>query len=302
MAADKFIFAAWAESAGGLKNICNLAESIRTFGKSLSRVPIRAYISEKTGIENSELSKHLESLDVEIITVRTLKDAEWFYYAGKVYAAAEAEAAAEGKADLLVWLDNDTIFLTEPDDFNLPPGKSFAYCPVMHNRSGSLYDAPPDSFWSRIYEKLSVDTERLFPMITPADNQKIRAYFHIGLLVVRPEKGILRRLVKDFEILYKDSVLAEMCREDAIKRVFLHQTALVGVINLIEPEEMLEFSGRYNYPIFFEKRYGADKSYDSIEDIVTIRIVIAPEDVSPDWHRELSGPPDKIAWLKERLF
>ncbi|UCG61497.1 MAG: hypothetical protein JSV52_14455 [Candidatus Zixiibacteriota bacterium] len=241
------------------------------------------------------------SQGVDIRMVPVPKEAKWFYYAGKVYAAGEAETAAEGQTEILIWLDEDTVIIDEPSHFNLSDDVDFAYVPVMHNRSGSLLEKSPDPFWERIYGLLSIDEDMLFPMVTPADKQTIRAYFHCGLIVARPEKGILRRWVKDFEILYNDPSLTEMCQSDANKRIFLHQTALTGALLLIPRMNMKPLPSRYNYPIFFEKQYGGIETFDSLENIVSVRCVVSRKNMGENWPEKLSGPPDRIAWLKEHF-
>jgi hypothetical protein len=279
-----------------------MAKSIRAFGGRYSRAPIWVSVSEEVILDDQALINEVESRGVEIRNFRTPENARWLYYGGKPYAAAEAESEADGRAETLVWIDEDTIVISEPSDFDLKPGISLAYVPVMHNRSGSLFDLPPDVFWSRIYEKLAIASDALFPMITPADEQKIRAYFHCGLAVVRPQKGVLRRWAQDFELLHNDTTLVDMCKSDATRRIFLHQTALTGaVLHTVAPDEMMELSPRYNYPIFFEKQYDANRPYDSIENVVTVRCAVSLEKMGPDWHKKLSGPPDTINWLKEHF-
>jgi hypothetical protein len=226
----------------------------------------------------------------------------WFYYAAKVFAAARAEEQAEGRGGILAWLDEDTIVLQEPEAFALQPGRALAYRPVMHKNIGTLYAQPVDDFWARIYRKLSVPDSALFPMITPADGDTIRPYFNAGLLVVRPERGILRRWAEDFTVLAGDTVLVSMSREDRFKRIFLHQTALVGaILNRAAREEMLELPAQYNYPLFFKEMYGASHAFDDIADVVTLRYDVYFRDPAPDWKQRLKGPPDRISWLIERL-
>jgi len=296
------VFATYAESEEGLRQVLYLAESIRAFAGRFSDSPVWVYVPADLDVTDEEVVNQLRVLGVEIRTSDAPDDAKWFYYAGKVFAAGIAEAAATAKATVLVWMDEDTIVLQEPADFALGEGVGFAYRPVMHNRSGSLYSEPPDSFWSRIYDKLSIDSSSLFPMVTPADRQTIRAYFNAGLLVVRPENGILGKWGESFEVLYGDSVLAGMCREDVEKRIFLHQTALVGaVLHTLERDAMIELSDRYNYPMFFEKMFGAESEFDSIEDVVTLRYDVYFRKPDPNWSEQLKGPAEIISWMKERL-
>jgi len=171
----------------------------------------------------------------------------------------------------------------------------------MHNRSGSLYNEPPDEFWGRIYGILNINDESLFSMVTPGDQQTIRAYFNAGLLVVRPEKAILRKWAEDFKTLYFDSVLVEMCKEDITKRIFLHQTPLVGALNTLSRNQMIELPGTYNYPIFFHQQYEAVGEFCSIKDIITLRYDLYFRNPDPEWSNKLEGSSVVIRWLAERL-
>jgi len=287
-----------------LPDIVRLAESIRTFGGKYSDARIWAFYSPDIELDDSLLVRKLEDFGVELKPYTIPEGTAGFYYAGKPYAAAEAEAmAAEDSANILVWVDPDTIFLMEPDAFNLPTDISLAYRTVMHNRAGSLYGQPPDILWQRIYELTSVTDDMLFPMTTQADVQKIRAYFHCGILVLRPQKGILRRWADDFSKLILDSIIVEQCRADVDKRVFLHQNALTGaVLNILGRDEMFELSDRYNYPLLFEKNYEASRPFNDLTDVVSMRCVVSAEKVGPEWYAEVKGPSDRIAWLKDRLF
>jgi hypothetical protein len=296
------IFATYAETPEEWRQTHLLAESIRTFAGRFSRAPVWIYVPEPISDVTDDMREPLQTLDVKVEISQPPAEAEWFYYAGKTFAAGRAEAAAAGKAAALVWMDSDTLLLQEPTDFALSDGIACAYRPVMHNRSGSLAAEPPDPFWSRIYETLGLDPESLFSMVTPADRQTIRAYFNAGLLVVRPELGILRKWGESFTRLIRDSALVDMCHQDVDKRIFLHQTALVGaVLNTVERGALLELSDAYNYPIFFQKMFGADSEFDSIEQAVTLRYDIYFRDPAPDWSRQLTGPAHKLSWLKERL-
>jgi len=299
---SQIIIAAYAESGEQLRHIVLMAESIRDFAGRYAVAPVWLYVPEALTGENTAIFKRLRELGVEIKTSDAPEDARWFYYSGKVFAASKAEAETEGKGAVLVWMDEDTIILNEPSDFALGEGIGLAYRPVMHNRYGTLHGAPVNAFWKRIYELLELDPEAQFAMITPADKQKIRAYFNAGLLVVRPEHNILRKWSESFKALYRDSVLSEMCRQDVENRIFLHQTALVGaVMHTLERDAMVELSDAYNYPMFFKKMYGAEEEFDSVENIVTLRYDIYFRNPEPDWNEQLRGDPDKIAWMKERL-
>ena len=296
------MFAVFAESQEELRHCCYLAESIRAFGGRYRDASVWCYSPSEDAGNDPSVAGLLDSLGVERRTCTVPEAARQFYYAGKVFAAAEAEAAAEGSADVLVWMDEDTIVLDEPGAFGLADSIAFAYRPVMHNRSGSLYSEPPDAFWSRIYAVLAIPDSALFPMITPADRQTIRAYFNAGLVVVRPERGILRHWAGAFRQLYNDSMLVEMCRADRTKAIFLHQTALVGaVLNTLERSEMAELPEHYNYPIFFEQQWDAARAFGSIDGVITLRYDVYFRNPDPEWAEKLQGPADRVEWLRQHL-
>jgi len=296
------IFAAFAEDNGQLYHTLVLSESIREFAGKYRSCPIWIYMPEKLPDTDPEMVAKLSSLKVEIKTSEAPVEALKFFYSKKVFAAAEAEAEAEDKTEILAWMDEDTILLKEPRDFVLAEGINLGYRPVMHQNIGSRYSEPPDEFWSRVYQKLSIPTAAIFPMITPADLKTLRPYFNAGLLVVRPERGTLRRWAESFPVLYQDPIFVSWSEEDIRKKIFLHQVALVGaILTSVRREEMVELSELYNYPIFFKEMFGAEKDFHSIDQVVTLRYDVYFRDPEPDWSEKLTGSRDTIQWLEERL-
>ena len=301
-AAGKFVFATYFDSDRGIEGVFSLIESLREFGGKFADSPLWIYIPEGITVSDSALLKRMRGMGIEIRHNPMPVIAKSYFYGGKPFAAAAAESAAADQGAVLVWLDNDAVILSEPTAFDLDSGISLAYCPVMHNRSGTLFGQPPDAFWSRIYELQGLTDDMLFPMTTPADNQTIRAYFHCGILAVRPEKQILKRWAEAFELLCGDSTLASMCKEEVTKNIFLHQTALTGaVLHTLDRGEMVEFPHSYHFPVFFDRAYGADQPYNDLTGVVVLRVVFDLTKMGPNWPEELTGPPEKIAWLKEHL-
>ena len=296
------ILATFAEQETELARVQLMIESLRTFGGRFKEASVWVYLTEGLLASESEHLGEIESLGGSFMLAQAPEEATWFYLARKVFASAEAEAEATGKADILAWLDVDTLFLQEPGEFILPKGKSLGYRPVMHRNISPLYDEPLDGFWKRAYGEMAVPESRLFPMITVADGDKIRPYINAGCLVVRPERGLLRKWAETFPLLYKDPVLKEMCRQDERKRIFIHQVALSGAfLTHLGRGETLEFSARINYPLFFGEMFGSKRDFHDIREAVTIRYESFFDSPPPDWDQKLVGPPDRIAWLKSHL-
>ena len=300
--AHKIIFAGFAEGAEQLSHMLVFVESVRKFAGSFRDAPIWIYVPEASTEKYKKILDKISALRADIYESSAPEAAQEYYFSRKVFAAAEAEAQAETQTEILAWLDEDTIILKEPKDFLLAHDKSLGYRPVMHQNIGSLYSDPPDEFWSRVYKDLSIHKSALFPMVTPADQRTLRPYFNAGLMVVRPERGVLREWPTNFIKLYEDPVLAEMCQKDVYKRIFLHQAALVGAILItLKKEEMFEFSPNYNYPLFFHEKFEATQKFGDISDAYTTRYDIYFRKPTPGWSERLKGPEEIIAWLKEKF-
>jgi len=296
------VFAVFAEDAEQLRHALVLTESVRTFAAARKDAPVWVYTPPELAASRPDLVRRLVACGAVLRTGTAPEAALAYPLSGKVFAAAQAESAAAGRAEILAWLDEDTVVLQEPREFRLPRGVSLGYRPVMHNRSGTLYGGPVDDFWRLVYERLAVPESAIFPMVTPADSQTIRAYFNAGLLVVRPERGVLRRWAVSFPLLYRDTALVRICRQDRVRALFLHQAALAGaILGGLERVEMRELPPQYNVPLFFREMYGARREFDSVAGVVTLRYDVYFRDPAPDWRQRLKGPPEVAAWLAARL-
>ena len=269
-----------------------MAESIRANAGAWRAVPIRLHLSELVPEADKALQEKLSSLNVSVARSRTPADALSSGFARKVFAAARAEA--EAVSEILVWMDPDTVFLKEPRELNLAKGVSFGYRPVHHTLIGSPFSEPPDQFWSLLYRKLSVPERAIFPVVAPVDGRKLRAYFNAGLLVVRPQRGVLRKWRDSFQEVYRDPAIAELCKQDRLKLIFLHQAALASaVLCLLEKGETAELPPAYNYPLNLHAKP------DPIGRFVTIRY----EDLFRErgWSQKVQGPAEMLSWLKARF-
>lgn len=279
-----------------------MVESLRTFGGKFKDAPVWIYTTDELLASESEALAELASLNIEFRISQAPQDATWFFLAKKVFAAAQAEADAQGKATILARLDNDTIFTQEPDEFIFTTGKKLGYRPVFHRNINPLYSEPLDKYWTRAYQIMGIQESTVFPMVTPADGDTIRPYFQAGCLVVRPEREILRKWAEMFTVLYQDSLIKKLSEQDQRKRIFTFQVALTGaVLNNLDLNEIMKFSDSVNYPIFFREMFGAKRDFHDITNAVTVRYEHFFVDPPADWDKQLAGPADRIAWIKQHF-
>ena len=292
------LIASYAEYPVQVSRCLVFCESVRTFAGSMRNAPIRVYLSEQLDTLRDEYKDRFSALNVELRTLEIPAEARRFYLAGKPHAAAQAEADAAGKADILAFLDANIIVIKEPQDFRLGPETTLGYRPVFHKNIGSLYSKPPDAFWRRIYQILKVPESAIFPMEAVADKSVLRPYINAGYLVVRPDRGVLRKWVECFTTSYLDPELAEMAQQDSYN-IFLHQAALACAVMLhIERQEMIELPRTYNIPLFFEKFYDSEYTFDSLEGIVSFKYEFNFANLPEGWDQKLQGPSDVITWIK----
>jgi hypothetical protein len=279
-----------------------MVESLRTFGGRLKDAPVWVYASKEFRAAESESLARIASFGAEVRTGRSEEGVTWFPLSGKVVAASQAETEAAGKVAYLARLDPDTIFLDEPDEFLLPGDKDLGYRPVFHRTISPLYEEPLDVYWSRAYELMGIKASEIFPVVTPADGETIRPYFQAGCIVVRPERGIMRKWEEMLSLLAADPLIKESCGTDPRKRYFTFQVALTGaVLKGLPRAAMHAFSDRVNYPIFFKEMFGAKREFHDLNRVVTVRYEQFFANPPPGWDKKLTGPADKIAWIKERF-
>ena len=299
----RIVFATFAQNATQLRHALVLCESLRKFGGRFSDAPMIIYVPPELMAGDSSLVARLEKMGVTRRQISAPPEALRYFYARKVYAAAQCEEELDDDNQILVWLDEDTIILQEPAEFDIS-GKliKVGWRPVMHRNIGSLYAEPPDQFWSRVYHLLKIPDSSIFPMKTAASDEIIRPYINAGILVVRTDAGLLRQWKKAFETLYQDSMIKQQARLDPKTNIFLHQAALAGAfLTTLSKDEMYQLPDSYNYPLFFKQMFGAPREFNDIEKVVTLRYDVFFENPTPDWWLNLTGSPATVAWMKARL-
>ena len=249
-----------------------LARSIRTFGGEFCFNPIWL-LSQMRAEELSEATRQeLFPIGVRLITFDINAAGSEFPFAAYVMAAGLAEGLAQGETSCLVMLAADTLILQPPRELLLSPGKSFGGGPVHLKLLGSRFSDPIDDFWELIYHSCKVDQERIFSMQTVVDEQLVRAYFNAGLLVVRPERGILRSWQSDFENLYRLPEFEQFYQLSDLYKIFMHQAVLAGsVLSSLKPGDIQQFPFETNYPLHLHSRVPVRRRPTNLNQLVSCR-------------------------------
>lgn len=276
-----------------------LAGSIRAFAGEFRDAPIRVLIPEVDKRLSEATRTQLESMDARLIRFPIDQATFEFPYAGKVFASAIAESQAAGEAEVLAWMDVDSIVTGDPAELLLNAGQDFGYRPVDHTLIGSPDEEPVDSFWTLIYEHCGVSEDRPFPMTATVDEKRIRPYFNGGIAVVRPQRGLLRAWRDAFDRLYREASYEDFYQRDALYRTFMHQAVLAGtVLATMESAAMRELSYRVAYPLHMHADYPVVHRPAHINDLVSCR-----HDVffrHPNWEETLPARGKLREWIIEQ--
>ena len=264
-------------------NTILLASSIRARAGALAQARIWCY-SPSYGQEISTIAKRkLHELNVELIPFDIDRDVLRFFFTAGITAASLSESRARDEVELLAWVDSNTIILQEPRDLLLQGDRCLGFRPVHHTLVGSRYDEPLDPFWTLVYRCCNVPEDHVFPMTAHVDGERIRPYFNAGLLIVRPEKGLLRAWYDRFFQVYQSPEFQVFYERDQRYVIFAHQAILSGVLlSALAPDEMQELPPTYNYPLHLYEEDVTDCRPARLEDMVTCR------------HEELAGALEVI--------
>ena len=279
-------------------NAILLAESIRSFAGDLSENPINVYtLGDGAGLSEA-FKERLSGLGGTLVPFVIDDELLGFPFMAHAFAAARAEEDA--KAGVLAWLSPNTVVLGEPRDFLLGEGISLGFRPVHHTLIGSRFHEPLDPFWSLLYELCGVPEERVFPMETHVDGATLRPYFNSGILVARPERGLMKAWRDRYVGVYDEPALRGFYGRDGRYSVFVHQAVLSGVIlSELGTDEIVELPHSYNYPLHLHGEDLTDGRPAAMEELVTMRHEGFSSD--PLWYERMPAGDPLKRWLVERL-
>ena len=114
--------------------------------------------------------------------------------------------------------------------------------------------------------------ERVFAMKPVVEDLLMRPYFNAGILVTRPESGLLRRWYATFLELYQAPAFQAFYQQNPRYTIFMHQAVLAGVVlSQLERGELLELPDTYNYPVHLFASDTTSKRPAGMEALVTFR-------------------------------
>jgi hypothetical protein len=292
---QKIIFATSATPGKSTRKALMLTNSIRSFGGKFCNDPVWLLTPNDSDPFSEWEYNQMGIMNLEEIRFDIQPEFTNIPFTKKVFAAAFAERHAEKLANLLVWLDNDTIILKEPSEFELHPKFTFGYRPVHHKLIGISWHQELDSYWNYVYKTFKIQIDTIRPVKTHLGEQ-IYPYFNAGSYVIRPEKHLLHTWKQSFIHNYDDLVFQSFSKENRMYKIFFHQVIFTGVmLKSFGMDEMQELSRGINYPLHLHEEIPEKYRADKINELISVRY----EDIfDGDWENELSILEPMSNWLK----
>ncbi len=238
-----------------------MVESFRRYTGSFKDSPLFSFqIREKNNVSPETIQK-LESFGVKHQKVVLNSKYPDYPLANKPLLCAYAEQAID--ADILVFLDSDLVFFSEPKEFSLPPEYDIGIRPEHHKMIGSAGASDPnEEYWMRLYNIAGVKDLNRF-VTTTVDQQKIRAFWNSGVVAVRRNKGIFTAWKQTIEQLLEEGTTTTK------ENWYYEQSALSATICAMTAK-VFNFSPGYNYPVHSHNAMPPSERLSSFEEIVCI--------------------------------
>ena len=172
-----------------------LCESIRSFAGAYSQFPITVISPRSSRRPSFSTLRKLDRLQAEYLPIEVESCCPEYGTSYRVHSL--AHVARRSGPPVIVQLDSDTIFLSEPD-FSLTDSHAAAR-PVDVKGMCTTGPADPfDNFWRELCALMGVNYEQLSIVETTVDCQRVRASYNGGLIAAQRACGIFERTEEIF--------------------------------------------------------------------------------------------------------
>lgn len=171
-----------------------LCESIRKFGGRHAGNPVTILQPRKEKPVSIEGRARLQEMGAQVVELSVVSPCPEYGTSYRIFACADYEKRTS--ADVLIFMDSDTVLLAEPD-LDLQ-GADVAARPVdvkgMCTEGGDANEA----YWRRLCLVCGVDYERLPWVTTTVDRARVKASYNGGLTVVKTAAGLFGKTADFF--------------------------------------------------------------------------------------------------------
>ena len=149
------------------------------------------------------------------------------------------------------------------DALNLENNFDAAIRPVSLSNNISIPPGvEPNDYWAPIYKETGIDYKNLPILETIVDEVKIQPYYNCEVYSINPKLGICSEWARILTKLLKDENFQKSTCTTFLRRLFLHQAVLSGVItSKIKQEKIKSLPITSGYPFNQHERLSAQNRF-----------------------------------------
>lgn len=295
-ASGELAIMSYASNEEQVRSVKALIKSIRDLGGKDRNSQIYVVLIDSEHIPGDSL----KGRNVELLTLDIDRSFLNHPLAVKAFAAAKVEEIAAGRVKTIVWFDPGVIVLNSFEALDLAPDFEAAVRPVtLANNIALSPDVEPNDYWAPIYREVGLDYRRLPAFKTIVDEMEIQPYFNCEVYSLDPGKGLCREWARILGKLLGDRNYQQTACTTFLRRLFLHQAVLSGVISSkIKPERIKPLPITSGYPFTQHEKLSAQKRISRLNEAAVV-IFDQTWVNNPDWMKAIPIQDPLKTWLAD---
>lgn len=290
----RFSFVTFVSDSMDVRAARAFISSVRQWGGEYSRSDIYVVADN----ESNFLPGLLQGSGVFIVPLEMDSAFKGYPLAIKAFAAAQVEKTVKKRSTTLAWFDPSTLLFSSPADLDLRKQYSVSIRPVtLQNRIGMSPETVPDDYWSKIYDVLGLDYNKVPVVKTIVGQVPVRAYYNCEIFSVDPQQGICELWKNTLTVLLNDMEYQENVCNTPMRQLFLHQAVLSGVIvSKVREDKIKPLALRSCYPFNQHERFDVSQRVNSLNEINAIILDYVWEK-GPGWTKKIPVDSPLREWL-----
>ncbi|MFH1197117.1 MAG: alkyl sulfatase dimerization domain-containing protein [bacterium] len=276
------------------RSVKALIKSIRELSGSYSACNIYVVLGDPENFPCTSINEK----DVELLPIEMDKSFMDYPLAIKAFVAAQVEKIVKDKVESLVWFDPGVVVLNSFDALDLKNKYDAALRPVTLSNNISISPGKePDDYWEPIYKMCGIDYQNLPVIKTIVDDVEIQPYYNCEVFSINPKLGICEEWARNLTVLLKDEKYQKNVCSTFLRKLFLHQAVLSGVISSkINPERIKSLPITSGYPFNQHDRLPDDKKVSSLNECSVVIFDYAWDRI-PTWMNQIKIDDPLQQWL-----
>ena len=276
------------------RSVKALIKSVRELSGNYSNSNIYVVLGDPENFPCTSLKEE----NVKLLPLAMDKSFLDYPLAIKAFAAAQIEKIVGDEIETLIWFDPGVIVLNSLDALDLENKYDAAFRPVTLSNNISISpDVKPNDYWTPIYKETKIDYKNLPTLETIVDEIKIQPYYNCEVYSISPRLGICSEWANILTKLLKDENYQKSSCTTFLRKLFLQQAVLSGVIaSRVKQEKIKSLPITSGYPFNQHERLSTQKQISSLNELSVVIFDYAWDKI-PTWMNNIQINEPLKQWL-----